>query len=202
MKDQLNIYLSGSIKKENESQVETYWTDHDLQIIQKALSPTTVNFFNPSLRSDDLSDRFSAYGRDLFQIYSSDVVFVDARNKKGIGVGAEMMFAKTHSIPVISWLPPNSHYHRSNLSLCGQTLPLWIHAYILNLSDFLAHSLEEAIEWILEELLMHKAKIKGPESTQFAMQHYLREQLKNDKEMQNFIHSSQCQLAIKNLNEA
>src|SRR5579872_2699636 len=95
------IYLAGSIQKGHETN-DLYWTRSDLETIEEALSDYNVKFLNPALRSDDLSDQQSVFGRDMLQVYCSDVVFVDARDRRGIGVGAEMMWAKMNQIPVLT----------------------------------------------------------------------------------------------------
>ena len=109
----IKIYLSGSIKKgNNDMNKKSYWSDKDIDILKKNLSSKyNVIILNPAEREDDLSDFESVMGRDYFQVYISDIVLVDARDKKGIGVGSEMTFAKENSIPVISIAPINSQYN-------------------------------------------------------------------------------------------
>lgn len=83
------IYLAGNIKKGHEKADEDYWTDIEMSAIRETLSPIPVVFLNPADRSDDLSDQQSVFGRDLTQVMSSDVIFVDARQRRGLGVGAD-----------------------------------------------------------------------------------------------------------------
>src|ERR1700722_9849273 len=143
MEKHLYIYLAGTIKKSNEDQ-DLDWTQEEMILLKRSLSPVELTFLNPAMRSDDLSDQKSVFGRDLFQVYSSHIVLVDAREKRGLGVGAEMMFAKMNRIPVVAWLPEKTHYHRQKIHLLGQHVESWIHPFVFNLSDYLAPSLEQA----------------------------------------------------------
>lgn len=187
MNRHLYIYLAGTIKKGKEEENELEWTKQEMNLLQECLSPHPVTFLNPSIRSDDLSDQKSVLGRDLFQIYSSDLILVDARAKRGLGVGSEMMFAKMNRIPVVVWLPEESYYHRQKIQFLGQTVKSWIHPFVCHLSDHLAPSLELASLWIQESLLKEKVEIKGPESIQEAMLHYLDTQLYRDNGMHEMV---------------
>ena len=183
------IYLAGNIKKGKEDEHELAWTLEDQQLLQRQLPHIKLVFLNPATRSDDLSDQTSVFGRDLLQVFSSQLVLVDARGKRGLGVGAEMMFAKMNHIPVISWLPADSHYHRQKIDLLGQEVNDWIHPFVFSLSDYRAPSLESAAKWIQEELISGRANIKGPESTTEAMRYYLENQLHRDHGMKELISS-------------
>jgi hypothetical protein len=187
VRQSFSIYLAGNIKKGKEDEHKEVWTPADQQLLQKNLPDLNLIFLDPSYRSDDLSDQVSVFGRDLFQVSSSQLVLVDGRAQKGLGVGAEMMFAKCHRIPVIVWLPRDSHYQRPWIQLLGQEVADWIHPFIFNLSDYLAPTLEDAALWIHNELLPGNVAIKGLECTQEAIAHYLATQLERDQAMQAFI---------------
>lgn len=181
------IYLAGNIRKGKEDEKEAVWTEVEMDLLREHLAPVRALFLNPATRSDDLSDQVSVFGRDMFQVYSSHCVIVDARGKRGLGVGAEMMFAKMNRIPVISWLPPDTHYHRKHLHYMGQDVHQWVHPFVVSLSDYLAPSLEAAAKWIREKLHTKEEEVKGPEVIQGAMQHYLSTQLHRDHSMQSLV---------------
>lgn len=105
MKQNLAIYLAGTIKKGHVVSDLLCWTDEHMAQIQENLKDFDVSFLNPALRTDDLGDQFSVFGRDMLQVFTSHVVFVDARDRRGLGVGAEMMWAKMNGIPVVTWAP-------------------------------------------------------------------------------------------------
>lgn len=194
MKKSISIYLAGTIKKGHDEEHELCWNEEHKKILQENCQGIELIFLDPQKRSDDLSDQQSVFGRDMFQVFSSDVVLVDARSKRGLGVGAEMMFAKMQRIPLISWLPRESYYHRKELHFLGQKVESWIHPFVYSLSDYLAPTLQEAAHWI--EHTLYDAAIKGPETMQKSMQYYLETQLQFDHGMKELIDTNQ-QLAKK-----
>ena len=158
---QLFIYLAGNIKKGKEDLHDEVWTEEHQRILQKNIPSIKLIFLDPASRSDDLSDQVSVFGRDMFQVFSSNIVFVDARSKRGLGVGAEMMFAKMNHIPVITWLPEDSHYQRKQIHLLGQQVESWIHPFVYNLSDYMAPSLESGTKSIKKNCSREKSNAKA-----------------------------------------
>lgn len=185
----LKIYLSGSIKKgDKDESKKSYWTDSDISILQRILCPKyDLTILNPAVRSDDLSDYKSTLGRDLLQVYISDLIIVDARDKKGIGIGSEMTFAKVNAIPVISVSPQDSQYNRINFEYLGQRMDRWIHPFIGGLSDYLVESVEEAATLIINNFPFKETEIRHKDYLYDAMQYYVDTQLKVDTEMYNLV---------------
>lgn len=185
----LKIYLSGSIKKgDKDESKKSYWTDSDISILQRILCPKyDLTILNPAVRSDDLSDYKSTLGRDLLQVYISDLIIVDARDKKGIGIGSEMTFAKVNAIPVISVSPQDSQYNRINFEYLGQRMDQWIHPFIGGLSDYLVESVEEAATLIINNFPFKETEIRHKDYLYDAMQYYVDTQLKVDTEMYNLV---------------
>lgn len=186
MKKRIAIYLAGSIKKGHENPRESFWTEQDILFLKQALAPLEIVFLNPASRADDLSDSLSVFGRDMLQVASADIVFVDARDRRGLGVGAEMMWAKAHQIPVISWAPLNSHYHKSSTTVLGVTVDQFIHPFVASLSDQIVADLGEGAAAI-KHLLAGSIRIKGFEEIAAAIQHYKRSQLASDIPMQEIL---------------
>lgn len=148
MKQKIAIYLAGSIKKGHENADETFWADEHMQMLKGYLNAFDVSFLNPAFRSDDLSDQLSVFGRDMLQVFCSDIVFVDARNRRGLGVGAEMMWAKLNKIPLVVWAPKNTHYHLSHASILDVPVTDYVHPFVESLSDKVVETLEEGADWI------------------------------------------------------
>lgn len=146
----LRIYLSGSIKKgasDPRSEVD-FWNEEDELLIKEKLVAECI-LLNPAKSSISRNDYFVNYGCDLYLVGSADVVIADFRSSKGIGVGAELMYAQTLGIPVIGWMPPTSYYYRERLEdVYGEDLEDWIHPFVYGLSDFLVASIEGACELI------------------------------------------------------
>jgi hypothetical protein len=192
MKQKIAMYLAGSIKKQHEKSNESFWTEEDMQTIRQHLSGFEVSFLNPAFRSDDLSDQLSVFGRDMLQVFCSDLVFVDARDRRGLGVGSEMMWAKVHQIPVLTWAPRDSHYHRSQTTILDVPVTDFIHPFVKALSDKVVGTLEEGAEWIKAMKSGSKIEIRGREYITKAMEHYKTNQLGRDKPMQELINSHEA----------
>ena len=183
MAKDIAIYLAGKIQKAHEHPNETYWSETDQKTLRRAFASHQVHFLNPAIRTDDLSDQRSVFGRDMVQVFSADAVFVDARDRRGLGVGAEMMWAKMNKIPVLALSPLGSHYHKSATSLLGVEVESWIHPFVEGLSDVVVETLEQAASWLITILGEKSPDIKGPEWISNAMQYYLETQFVFDKPM-------------------
>lgn len=96
------IYLAGNIKKEHEKTDESFWTEEDMNLLRSSLNGYLVSFLNPACRTDDLSNPHSVFGRDMTQVFCSNFIFVDADERRGIGIGEKMMRAKLHNIPLVT----------------------------------------------------------------------------------------------------
>lgn len=183
MSKQLAIYLAGNIQKGHEDTSRLAWTQDHLDFLSQEVA-AALTFLNPALRSDDLSDQRSVFGRDMLQVYSSDLILVDARERRGLGVGAEMMWAKMNRLPVIIWAPKNSHYHKEQAELLGVEIENWVHPFVESLADHLAEDLPSIVAWIVRFLDGTISSIKGPEDIEGAMRYYLEQQFGSDLPMQ------------------
>jgi len=186
----ISIYLAGNIQKGHENESKIFWSQVDIENLKLNCSPIEITFLNPALRTDDLSDQFSVFGRDMTQVFLSDFILVDARERRGLGVGAEMMWAKMHSIPVITLAPMNSHYRKEEVSLLGQTVKNWTHPFIESLSDKIVESLEEAAEEI-KFFISKSLPAKNSEFIQKAMKYYQNTQFPKDMPMHELINSEE-----------
>lgn len=191
MSAKVSIYLAGSIKKGNERTNESYWTEDDMLFLRKHLPEYELSFLNPAFRSDDLSDQRSVFGRDMTQVFCSDIVFVDARDRRGLGVGAEMMWAKFHKIPIVTLAPVDSHYNKSKTTILGITVENWIHPFVESLSDAIVENLSDGAVWMRKFVGVSAPKVKDAEWIQLAMEHYRDSQLPHDEPMQALITANQ-----------
>jgi hypothetical protein len=187
MDTMISIYLAGSIKKGHEKANESFWTDEDMLFLKKTLPEYEVSFLNPAFRSDNLSDQRSVFGRDMTQVFCSDVVFVDARDKRGLGVGAEMMWAKFNKIPIVTLAPKDSHYNKSKTTLLGVSVEDWVHPFVESLSDAIVGDLAEGATWIRKFASASPPQAKDIEYIQSAMQYYRDSQLSHDEPMKALI---------------
>lgn len=186
----IGIYLAGSIKKGHEKADETYWTEEDMSLIKKTLKKHEVSFLNPAFRTDNLSDQRSVFGRDMVQVFSSHFVFVDARDRRGLGVGAEMMWAKVNRIPVVTWAPKNSHYNKDETTILGVPVKNFIHPFVESLSDQIVETVIDGAKWMDKVISDPKMPIKGVEFIGSAMEYYKNGQLHFDQPMQELLRSN------------
>lgn len=137
------IFLSGSVKKgEGDKRPdEFFWSDEEALLLKNSvggdveiLNPNTIKI--PKYLS---RERFVA---DMEMLLQSDVVVVDARTKKGLGIGAEMALAKQHEIPVFVLCPFGSEY-RGWTDTPDGTKQEWVHPFVLGLSDKLFETIED-----------------------------------------------------------
>lgn len=187
MNAKISIYLAGSIKKGHGRANETFWTDADMLFLRNHLPEYDISFLNPAFRSDSFSDQRSVFGRDMTQIYCSDVVFVDARDRRGLGVGAEMMWAKFHTIPVVTLAPIDSHYHKRKTTQLDVEVENWVHPFIESLSDAIVENLTDGAAWVRKFVSSPYPNVKDVHWIQSAMQHYRDSQLHHDEPMKALI---------------
>lgn len=152
MKTEFKIYLCGNIKKGiHDNGEKHYWGATEEQQILEFFGPNySIKLLNPATIGIKRDDSFSNFGADVFLVKNSDYIFVDARNKRGIGVGGEMVIAKYYSIPVVTLCPNETDYRKSYVEdLCGENVHNWIHPFIIGLSDFIADDIQSAINWMI-----------------------------------------------------
>lgn len=183
MKPQVSLYLAGSIQKGHEKN-HSFWGDEEIDLLKKSLNQYEVLLLNPADRIDDLSDQKAVFGRDMLQVFCSDVVFVDARDRRGLGVGAEMMWAKFHKIPVVTLAPKETHYHKSKTTLLGSAVDNWVHPFVESLSDAVVNSIPEGAEWIHQFKTGAVGDIKDASFMESAMTRYKTLRFEGDEPMQ------------------
>lgn len=168
------IYLSGSVKKgsgDGRGDGE-FWTERDENVILAGLNEFDVALLNPSKTPIRRSDYIANYGCDLFLVGVSDVMLVDCRTRKGIGIGAEMMYAQSRGIPVVTVCPRNSEYRRDLVTdVAGEDLVDWVHPFVAGLSDHVVESIEESIPVVAR--ILAEGTTKRPNDSSEAVAHFL-----------------------------
>lgn len=187
------IYLTGSIPKGHKTtqdgdEEQLVWGQQekaDLKdILCQTLEPT---FLDPTDRKDDLSDTKSIVGRDLLQVYLSDVVLVDARQRRGIGVGVEIAWAQMLGKLVVSWVPEDSHYRTTNTSILDVPVKEYLHAFLDNMSlpVFTLQNAAHAIVRYMDRSKTAKAceEFANVERMVNTMRYYMSQRFKQDTPM-------------------
>ena len=183
----VSMYLAGNIQKSHSTYDEQYWTPKELDAIKQILAPVEVDFLNPAERMDDLANQKSVFGRDMTQVYSADVVFVDARQRRGLGVGAEMMWAKVNNKPLIVWVPEGSYYNQRDVIILGNQVDHFIHPFVENLADAFVDTVEQGANWIKQHIIENTIKPRGIEYIKETMLYYQENYLDVDAPMQKII---------------
>lgn len=139
----IRIYLCGSVRKglTDDRPVSEFWSPEQENYIAEAVNGD-IELLNPSKTPISRKDYLVNFGCDIFLVQSSDLLIADLRSERGIGVGAELMFARQANIPVIAWLPPDSHYRRDLSNVFGEDLEDWVHPFAFALSDYIENTLE------------------------------------------------------------
>lgn len=176
MRSVVRVYLSGSIKKgdgDNRSP-DHFWTEVDEAALHAGVAGVELHLLNPAKTPIQRSDVRANFGCDLFLVQQSDVVVVDARREKGIGIGAEMMFAANASIPVITWAPPNTHYRRDFVpNVFGEDLRDWTHPFIWGLSDYVVDYLDDVVV-LLNQFVADGRRLELRKAPEAAIAHFVR----------------------------
>jgi hypothetical protein len=143
---QISVFLSGSVNKgkSDTRNDEHFWSEEQEKILMK-INNGNVILVNPNNLDVDHRDFMGRYEGDINMLLGCQLVLVDARTKKGIGIGAEMMLAKMKSIPVFSWCPLNTHYHKTKRDDKNNEEYEWIHPFIIGLSDRVFDDLEDLV---------------------------------------------------------
>jgi len=139
----IKIYLCGGIKKTADDS-KIVWSGDDKEEIMRVLPEAEL--LDPQ-RVPEGYDPLVNFGCDINDIKQADFIMVDARQKRGIGIGAEMAIAKVWKKPVVTVCPRNSHFRR-DIELDGKPLKGWIHPFLASLSDEVVDDVKQAAIWV------------------------------------------------------
>ncbi|WP_214412231.1 hypothetical protein [Sphaerisporangium fuscum] len=161
----VSVYCSGSIAKGVSDVRKLTWSDTERMEVAKGAEPHDVVFLNPDDPITDPRNTLGQFGRDMYQVMVATAVVVDAREKRGLGIGVEMAAAGTFGTPVIVVAPPNSKYRADLLEYRGVTVHDYVHPHVAALSaaivdDFLAAG-EALAELVTAGTLPEKTDVPG-----------------------------------------
>jgi hypothetical protein len=139
----LSVYCSGSIMKGTSDEKKLCWSDNERSEVSKGASPRKVVYLNPDDPITDATNTLGQFGRDMYQVMVATAVIVDARERRGLGIGVEMAAAATLGTPVIVVTPRNSKYRSDTLEYRGVVVHNYVHPHVSSLAtavvdDFLA----------------------------------------------------------------
>jgi hypothetical protein len=142
------IYCSGGIQKGAADNAKLCWTVAEKSTLANALYPIEVRFLNPDDPVANMTDTEALFGRDLYQVQIADFVVVDARERRGIGIGIEMLASRIMDTPLVVVAPSNTHYRKDELTYRGSTVNNYIHPHLRHLADVVVENFDLAGRWI------------------------------------------------------
>ncbi|WP_149264310.1 hypothetical protein [Actinomadura sp. K4S16] len=138
------VYPSGSIKKGVADEKKACWSDTERAQVAEGAAPSEVVFFeNDGPLPAGISTR-AQFGRDVYQVAASDVVVVDARERRGLGVGVEMAAAAAFRVPILVVAPRNTKYRADRLAYRGTVVEDYVHPHIAALATLIVDDFREA----------------------------------------------------------
>ncbi|TDE36415.1 hypothetical protein [Actinomadura sp. 6K520] len=153
----ISIYCSGSIMKGAADEKKLCWSDIERLEVAKGAAPHEVVFLNPDDPITDPSNTLGQFGRDMYQVMVATTVVVDARERRGIGIGVEMSAAALLGTPIIVVAPRNSKYRTDELEYRGVLVRDYVHPHVAALASAVVDDFVRAGE-LLPELASQKAR--------------------------------------------
>ncbi|MFA1538273.1 hypothetical protein [Actinomadura monticuli] len=153
----ISIYCSGSIMKGTADEKKLCWSDIERLEVAKGASPDEVVFLNPDDPITDPSNTLGQFGRDMYQVMVASAVVVDARERRGIGIGVEMSAAALLGTPIVVVAPRNSKYRADELEYRGVLVRDYVHPHVAALASAVVDDFVAAGE-MLAELAPRKAR--------------------------------------------
>lgn len=184
----ITVYCSGSIAKGKSDNLKLCWTDQERAELAEAALPCNIHFLNPDDPAVDLTNVEAMFGRDMYQAGIADFVVVDARERRGIGIGVEMMASRLLGSGLIVVAPPNSYYRKDHLEYRGGTVDNYVHPHVAILADAVVDSFQSAGDWIAQ----HHNEPPAPKNTEAvlkAIEAYKRDLLPRDLPMQQTLNN-------------
>lgn len=158
----ISIYCSGSIAKGPADKSRLCWTDNERLAVSRGAAPGQVLFLNPDDPIPDPSNTTAQFGRDMFQVWVATAVVVDARERRGLGVGVEMAAAAAMGTPVIAVAPRNTLYRQDSLAYRGVEVVNYIHPHVAVLTAQVVESFEDAGRAVQRCALDHSSREARP----------------------------------------
>ncbi|RPE40976.1 hypothetical protein EDD90_4050 [Streptomyces sp. Ag109_O5-1] len=183
MKMLLSVYCSGSIAKGAGDEKKSYWTEVEKDAVRQSVNPYDVAFLNPDDPIVDPANVLGQFGRDMYQVMIADAVIVDARERRGLGIGVELAAAVALGTPVIVVAPRNSKYRLDELSYRGVTVTDYIHPHLASLASYVVESFSEAGQALVKTVGEKSPPTRRPKWLDPAIKEYCDNMLQNDPPM-------------------
>jgi hypothetical protein len=144
----VTIYCSGSIQKGASDVGKLCWSKNEKDEVARGLIPNEVLFLNPDDPIAGLDDGEANFGRDMYQIQFANFIIVDARQRRGIGIGIEMLASRLLKTPLVVVAPRNSYYRSDEIEYRGSLVKNYVHPHLHGLADVIVDDFVSAGKWI------------------------------------------------------
>jgi hypothetical protein len=111
------------------------WSDVERLEVARGAAPHGIVFLNPDDPITDPGNTLGQFGRDMYQVMVATAVVVDARERRGIGIGVEMTAAALLGTPIIVVAPRNSKYRADQLEYRGVLVRDYVHPHVAALAS-------------------------------------------------------------------
>lgn len=185
MVDAVSVYCSGSIIKGPADAKRLCWTDAERQAVADGAAPEVVVFLNPDDPITDPDNTLAQFGRDMYQVRTACAVIVDARERRGLGIGVEMAAAAAFATPVIVVAGRNSKYRSDLLEYRGVTVRDYVHPHVASLSAEIVDDFRAAGRALtkLPRKRLDEAVERTPDWLELAINEYEKNVLPHDDPM-------------------
>ncbi len=180
------VYCSGSISKGASDSKKLCWTDKEREAVRIGAAPEDIQFLNPDDPAKDLNDVPALFGRDMYQVMTADAVIVDARERRGIGIGIEMMATRIFGTLLVAVTPLDTYYRMNNVAYRGSSVSSYVHPHLAILADVITDTFEAAGEW-LRNNRANPVRPKKLEAIYDAIGAYKQRALPDDEPMLNIL---------------
>lgn len=134
----MKVYFAHSFAGHADARPLRLVADLELSAFLHELDLLGVMVVDPAEIPGDLTEPRRRFEYCLAEIRESDALLVDGRRRLGLGVGAEMMYARIQKVPVFIVVPPASYYR-----VQARTGEERLHAFVEGLAEKVFLSFEE-----------------------------------------------------------
>ncbi|GAA0247402.1 hypothetical protein GCM10010492_53840 [Saccharothrix mutabilis subsp. mutabilis] len=184
----VSVYCSGSIAKGVGDERKLCWTDRERERVQEGAHPLEVVFLNPDDPITDPTNVLGQFGRDMYQVLMASAVVVDARERRGLGIGVEMAAAAALGTPVIVVAPRNSKYRRDHLVYRGARVEGYVHPHVASLAVAVVDDFTEAGEALKGLPVAPRGSLVTPAWLREPIDEYRSNVLAGDRPMLDALH--------------
>jgi nucleoside 2-deoxyribosyltransferase len=157
--EKLKVYIAGKVSKNSVFGTE-FWRDDFCKELSEKTGMEIINLDPTSEKSDnfDSSNSSLIFGRDCYMIKQSDIVIVNLTDDISVGGSQEMLIAKYFKKPLLGIARKGGKFRKKETELFGKKVKNWIHPFVAPVVDELVEDINQASEWIRNNIEKIKPK--------------------------------------------